>query len=217
MEHISENELAVYAFSPDAVSAERRLAIERHAAECASCRAKLDFFCVAEEDLGDPDVWERAAGSATLDSLMSYADRIAEEDAEAEELLAPLFAAPGKAAWTNLPGQRRYRTGGVVRKLSAHAHEICQNEPLVALTYADQAVSLAEALPDEAYPAKAVYELRGTAWKERANALMLLESAPKRWTRSGMRSAHTSSWSRPRSGLPRSRLYARQCCTSSSA
>ncbi|HYM59320.1 MAG TPA: hypothetical protein VEZ11_00355 [Thermoanaerobaculia bacterium] len=110
---------------------------------------------------------------------MSYAARIASEDREAGELLRPLFDAPAKAAWTSLHTQKRFLTGGVVRRLSEHAHSVCENEPLDALTFADAAISVAEALPNDAYPAKAVYELRGTAWKERANAQLLLGQCPE--------------------------------------
>jgi tetratricopeptide (TPR) repeat protein len=174
MDHIPESDLAVYAFDPDAMPEPRRSVINRHTAECASCRSTLDFFGVAEDDLSDVDVWEPVMGSATHETLMSYAARIADEDREAEELLQPLFEAPAQAAWLNLNTKRRFLSGGVARRLSAHAHSVCENEPLDALTFADAAISVAEALPDDTYPAKAIYEVRGTAWKERANALMLL-------------------------------------------
>jgi tetratricopeptide (TPR) repeat protein len=179
MDHIPENELAVFAFDPDAMPEPRRSVINRHTAACATCRSTLDFFSVAEEDLSDVAVWEPLMGSATRDALMSYAARIADEDREAEELLQPLFAAPAQAAWLNLNTKRRFLSGGVARRLSAHAHTICQNEPLDALTFADAAISVAEALPDDTYPAKAIYELRGTAWKERANAQRFLGQYPE--------------------------------------
>jgi len=174
MDHIPESELAIFAFNPDAMPEPRRSIITRHTAECATCRTTLDFFAVAEDDLSDVDVWEPVIGSATHEALMSYAARIADEDSEAEELLKPLFDAPAKAAWTNLHTQKRFLSGGVARRLSAHAHSICLNEPLDALTFADAAISVAEMLPDDIYPAKAIYELRGTAWKERANAQRFL-------------------------------------------
>ena len=43
-------------------------------------------------------------------------------------------------------------------------------EPLHALNLADAARQIADGLPDDYYPADAVYELRGTAWKAIANA-----------------------------------------------
>src|SRR5258707_2003923 len=107
MDHIPESELAVFAFDPGAMPEPRRSIINRHTAECASCRSTLDFFAVAEDDLSDVDVWEPVMGSATHDALMSYAARIADEDRESEEVLKPLFAAPAKTAWLNLRTQRR--------------------------------------------------------------------------------------------------------------
>jgi len=179
MDHIPESELAIFAFDPDAMPEPRRSMITRHTAECATCRTTLDFFAVAEDDLSDVDVWEPVIGSATREALMSYAARIADEDSEAEELLKPLFDAPAKAAWTNLHTQKRFLSGGVARRLTAHAHSVSNNEPLDALTFADAAISVAERLPDDTYPANAIYELRGTAWKERANAQRFLGQYPE--------------------------------------
>jgi len=159
-EHIAESELAIYAFDPAAVSDERRRTIESHTAECAECRANFDFFAVEEEDLGDADVWERGMGSATRESLMAHAARVTEEDNEAKELLKPLFDAPARVAWANLHRQKRFLSGGVVRQLNARALALRESEPLDALTFADAAIAVAEALPDDTYRAKAIYELR---------------------------------------------------------
>lgn len=174
-EHIPEHELAVFGFDPDAVTARRSIEIQQHAAACEECRARLDFFSVTEEDLADPDVWERSAGSPTLDALRTFGERVAEEDEEAEKLLAPFFASPVMAAMTNLRALgKRYLTGGVVRRLNARANRICESEPLDALMFAEAAISVAEVLPADPHSAQAVYEMRGTAWKEQARALHLL-------------------------------------------
>lgn len=173
-DHIAESELAVYAFNPAAVAPERGAAIAEHIAECAACRSTHDFFAVADEDLSDADVWERSVGSATRESLMAYAARIAEEDAEAEELLRPLFDAPARVAWRKLQQQKRFLTGGIVRQLNARALALRENEPLDALTFAEAAITIAEALPDDTYPAKAIWELRGKAWEHRAVAQTVL-------------------------------------------
>jgi hypothetical protein len=136
------------------------------------------FFVVAEDDLVDSDVWERVVGSATYASLMEFADRIAVEDDDATFLLADFLDAPASAAWEALVKRRRFHTGGVVRKLNAHAHKLVDNDPLAALTWADAAISIAEVLAEDTYPARAVYQLRGTAWKERAIAQMFLGELP---------------------------------------
>lgn len=178
-EHIDQTELALFALEPDRLPPDRRAAVHRHIAACAACQAGVDFFAVAEEELREPDVWEPSLGSATLDSLRAYAEQIAAEDEEAEALLEPLFQSPAAVALTNIKTLgKRFMTGGVVRRLNAHAHGICESEPLDALTFADVAVTIAEALLEDTYPANALYELRGTAWKERANAQMVLGDFP---------------------------------------
>lgn len=170
--HIPDAELSLFAHDPTMLPPGRAAEIDRHIARCAECGARMDFYTVAEEDLRDPTVWESAVESAT-NTMTTYALRCAVEDAEAEVLLEPYFANPAKAAWS-LGRQREFHTGGVVRKLNARAHQIVASEPLVALTHADSAQVIADALPDDTYPNNAIYELRGTAWKERANALLRL-------------------------------------------
>lgn len=183
MSHIPEGELALFAAFPDAVAPELRTDIERHLGGCAECQERHDFFAIRDETVSDelrePDTWEPSIASVTYASLMEYGARVAEEDREAEIVLKPFFANPVTAAWTSLTTKRRYLTGGVVRKLNAAAHDICTSKPRVALTFADAAISVAEALPKTLYPALAVYRLRGTAWKERANAHMLLGQLPE--------------------------------------
>jgi tetratricopeptide (TPR) repeat protein len=178
-EHIDETELSLYAADSEAVPPERRAAIQRHTANCGECRARLDFFFILEEDLRDPGVWEPFTGSPALASLRACAEQIATEDSEAEELLQKFLASPATLAATNLAVLgKRYVNGGVVRRLSTHAHEVCESEPLDALIFAEAAVTIAELLPEDTYPAKAVFELRGTAWKECANAQMVLGQFP---------------------------------------
>jgi tetratricopeptide (TPR) repeat protein len=78
----------------------------------------------------------------------------------------------------SLERDRRLVTGGVARRLTAHAHQVYEDEPLDAVTFADLAILIAETLADDAYPWKAVFELRGAAWKERANALRVAGDFP---------------------------------------
>jgi tetratricopeptide (TPR) repeat protein len=189
--HIPEGELALYAVQPEAVAERRRGEIEGHLATCAECQEAHDFFAIRHDDSGeepgadfadelrDPDAWELAVGSETHDALRAYGARVGREDRDAEVVLEPFLQNPITAAWTTLVSKRRFLTGGVVRKLNAAAHTICESKPRIALTFADAAIAVAEALPDDIYPARAVYRLRGTAWKERANAQMLLGQFPQ--------------------------------------
>lgn len=172
-EHIAHAELSLFAHDKLAVERERREEIESHVANCAECGATLDFYSVAEEDLGDLAVWQPIIGS-TAAAMSAYANKCAAEDWEADELLKDIFEKPRKAALTNVRNQRKFHTGGVVRRLNAKAHAVVASEPLDALIFADMAQTVADLLPDDTYPNNAVYELRGTAAKERANALLRL-------------------------------------------
>jgi tetratricopeptide (TPR) repeat protein len=172
-EHIAHAELSLFAHDKLAVERERREEIESHVAHCAECGATLDFYSVAEEDLGDLAVWRPIIGS-TAAAMSAYANQCAAEDAAADELLQEFFAKPRKAAVLNVRNLRKFHTGGVVRRLNAKAHEVVASEPLEALIFADLAQAVADLLPGDTYPNHAVYELRGTAAKERANALLRL-------------------------------------------
>ncbi|HYH06518.1 MAG TPA: hypothetical protein VEK11_05580 [Thermoanaerobaculia bacterium] len=172
-EHIPNDELSRFAQDRLAVEHERREEIESHIANCVSCGASFDFYEVAENDLGDLAVWQSIVGS-TATAMSAYANQCAAEDAEAELLLKEYLNNPRRAALANLRNQRKFHTGGVVRRLNVRAHEVVASRPLDALIFADLAQAVADLLPNDTYPNHAVYELRGTAWKERANALLRL-------------------------------------------
>jgi len=180
-EHFSDSELARLVSDPESIPLARRLVLEEETADCATCRTSFDFFSVvAGEDLAELEVWDADTDWSSGDPMRAYIERIAGEDRQADELLAQrkVLSSPTKTAWTDLSRDRKMRTGGVVRRLSAHANKIHLDEPLDALTFADAAISVAEVLPDDVYPWKAVFELRGTAWKERANAMLVLGEYP---------------------------------------
>lgn len=171
-EHIPNDELSMFAHDKPAFPRERREEIESHLANCAECGASFDFYSVAEEDLRDPAVWRPIESMSP--AMRAYANQCVAEDREADELLKEYFENPRKAAWVNIRNLRKFHTGGVVRRLNAKAHSLFANKPLDALIFADLAQTVADLLPDDMYPNNAVYELRGTAWKERANALVRL-------------------------------------------
>jgi tetratricopeptide (TPR) repeat protein len=165
--HVPEQELAVLASDPDAIPASRSREIHAHLATCADCTDTYDGFVAAfagEED--GPFL-----ASDTARASMDYGERVARENADADVLLQDYFAEPEKAAFRNLASQRKFLHGGVVRRLSKRAFEVCAKDALHALVFADTAIAIAEALPKDAYPANALHDMRGRAWKERANAL----------------------------------------------
>jgi len=174
--HPSEDDLARYAFDPDSV--ENPSGVAMHLAMCSDCSALLRLIETVDAGLADEEAWELSEATRSLGSLdqtlHDLVSRIADEDEEAERLLKPLLSNPVALARMNLADKPKYRTGGVVRQLVAAARGALEREPLEALVFADAAVEIAETLPDDAYPTSAVFDLRGTAWTQRANALRLL-------------------------------------------
>lgn len=165
--HIPEPELALYASDPDAVSPDRAREIHTHLAACSDCADTFDAFVATFA--GEDD--EAFLGSERSIASLEWGARVARENAEADELLEDYFAEPEKAAWRNLAAQRKFVHGGVVRRLAKKAFDVCASEPLNALTFADAAIAVANALPNDEYPPNALHDLRGRAYKERANAL----------------------------------------------
>jgi tetratricopeptide (TPR) repeat protein len=180
--HIPEVDLLLATLTPDALPAERRAEIQTHLADCPECQSARDLFAASEDaleqELRDEFTWEPLVGSDRQRSLMRYASLVAEEDEEARELLKPFLANPVHVAWKTLDA-KRFRTAGVVRTLIREAHAICHADALVAHTFAEAAIEIAQILIDPKYPAGVTDQLLATAWKERANSQMLLGRFPQ--------------------------------------
>ncbi|MGN6186768.1 MAG: hypothetical protein ACTHQM_24290 [Thermoanaerobaculia bacterium] len=126
-----------------------------------------------ESLLRDPDTWWAAdeISSRTLQqTLQRFQKRLDRENAHAERFLSGILDSQYRFAYANIARRRRAQTGGVVRLLTQRARDLADQDPRFAVELADNACVIADALPDDYYPAKAVYELRGTAWKEYALA-----------------------------------------------
>ena len=95
-------------------------------------------------------------------------------DPSAAALLAPFLPWPTTSDWKEITSHERFRTAAVAVRLIAEAHSICDKTPLEGLKFADGAIAIAEGLPNESLGAQTACDLRGTAWRERANALRLL-------------------------------------------
>ena len=170
MPHIPDGVLARYALDPLLVHDAE--AIERHLRACDACSRTLEEVRRFDEDLADADSWPNRG---RFDELHRLAAAVAEEDAEAQELLAEFDAAsPAAFVWADLPGNPSYHTGGVVRALCSRAREMCDRDPRYALELAEAAVAIAAQLRDDNYPAAALHEWRGDAWKQQAAALFSL-------------------------------------------
>ena len=174
MEHLSDDVLFAYALDPILVP--DREAIKEHLFSCSDCRRELAEISF-DLKLANPEAWPDKRDDD--DELPLIARQSAREDAEAETLLRDLLEGPPEAfVWANLPEKPKFYTGGVVRKLSAAAYEALETGPLHALNLADAAIAIAGMLRDGTYHGALLASWRGTAWKQRANALVRLGRFP---------------------------------------
>jgi len=131
-----------------------------------------------DEGLADAEAWPGEtddASSERFGELRRLAAKVAEEDAEAQELLAEFDDAPAVTfVWADLPSDPDYHTAGVARALCRRASAMCDRDPRYALELADAAVLITAQLPCESYPTTALHEWRGEAWKQKAAALFCL-------------------------------------------
>jgi|SRR6185436_9437235 len=169
--HIAEEVLSAYVDDPESV--EDRAGVEEHLASCATCRATADDLRAVMAAIRDEETWwiagEMINGNGQR-ALRELVERLETEDAQAERMLEPIVESQYLFTKANITRRRRFHTGGVVRRLCERAWEECQREPRFASVLAETAAAIAEALPDDYYPAAAVNELRGRAWKEYSTA-----------------------------------------------
>lgn len=152
-----------------------------HMASCRTCTETLDTFRMIARTLRDRDVWEpRELDSQpvpqTIAALRAFANDMTREDAHAEAYVAALLSGPREQWTANLAARPQYRTAGTVRKLIAALDRALDNMPPDAVEITALAVDVAEGLDPAAYASDVVARLRGTAWRERAYALVCVGS-----------------------------------------
>lgn len=173
--HYTPDELARYAATPSTFPEARKL--EEHIAACQACGDELDAIRSFEAALMEEETW-RLIDDASMDMrrepLRDLKERIEKEDAEATTMLVRHLSSPLRFMWAGIARKRRFRTGGVVRILCRASADVREQNPLHAMYLAEAAAAIAEALPDDWYPARGISHLRGLAWKEYANACRYL-------------------------------------------
>jgi tetratricopeptide (TPR) repeat protein len=76
--------------------------------------------------------------------------------------------------WTALAQNRNLHTSGALERLSAIVNDAAAKDPKYALSVAELAVAIAEALPQTAYPPVTMAQIRALAWKDLGNTLRRL-------------------------------------------
>jgi len=171
-DHPADEILVLYSEDPSAHA--NRGAIEEHLAACSACASKVAQYRVIEAALWDRETWMAAELTEEFEQEIALEARMAREDADAERILRPFLETPYRFTAANVAQKKRFHTGGVVRLLCRTAYDECDREPLFALDLAEAATFIADALPDNCYPAEGVNDCRGSAWKEYSTACRYL-------------------------------------------
>jgi len=180
--HPPEDLLMMYAEEPRSVPDPP--ALEAHLDRCRECSATVDDYRLIMVAQQQPEMWraaDQAIDPGRLEAFGDFGRRLRDEDEEARRILEPFLGTLYKFSAANITEKKRYATGGVVRLLCVAARDQVDRQPLFAIALAEAATAIAEGLPDEQYPAKAVFEYRGTAWKEYSTACRVLGRFDQAW------------------------------------
>ena len=170
MNHPNEDLLTMYTVEPALVP--ERAELEAHLRACTECQAVLADIREFEALLADEMSWPEAEPAVPPPALREMAARARWEDEEAERLLAPwLDASPAAFVFADLTADARLYTVGVVRKLAEAAEKAWYSNPRHALNLAETAIAISGMLPAKRYSPEELAAVKGTAWKQRANAL----------------------------------------------
>jgi tetratricopeptide (TPR) repeat protein len=175
------DELALQEYLDDPDSFEGRSDLEMHLAFCRACSGLLEELRAFEATLASDALWTvpEAGGEEPPGELRAIAELLAQEDAAAEQLLAPLLSSPASFRRANVTALPAMRTAGVVRRLRTESRTLRERQPMHALVLADAAIAISDLLPPRRYPEPLVDDLRGGAWLERANVLRYLGRYPE--------------------------------------
>lgn len=196
MRHVTGPELLWHSLSPNPE-------IEVHVEQCAVCKDRFESIVAFDAALADPATWRAPRDLLGNDSVLADLRRrdsqLTVEVREARVRLARLLDDPLAFIWEDVSRKLKYQTAGVVRVLCEHANAMCERDPLHALNLADSANAIASSFDESHFLGKNVFQLRGLALKERANALRYrgqfagaldaLDQAARAYTRAGVTSS----------------------------
>ncbi|HEX2834549.1 MAG TPA: hypothetical protein VHW00_16170 [Thermoanaerobaculia bacterium] len=174
MTHYTEDDLARYAFDPDAYDS--RTEIETHLRLCDDCRETVDFIRTLDGALSEQTPWDVATDLESAQplpkSLSDLAGKIHDEQSHARKRLDPLLESLDRFRAARIEDDPTFHTPGVVRNLAELAEKRRQQQPLFALALADAGIAIGTKLKDAGTLRSASY--LGDVWKERAVALTLI-------------------------------------------
>lgn len=154
-----------------------------HLVDCPECRSAVEQYRTMLCSFDDESTWgaplDETPNADTVANLRAFVDRMQREDAEAEPLVAELLAGPREEWMPRLIADSKYRTAGVVRKLIAEARRAIDRMPPDAAEIARMASEVGDNLDTDSYPPGTVQQLRGSAYREAAFALLYVGEVDK--------------------------------------
>jgi tetratricopeptide (TPR) repeat protein len=99
------------------------------------------------------------------------ARRIVVERTNAAEVVSQLLRDTPREEWLSLASRPELQTNGALERLSRAIDTALDRQPQDALPLSLLATTIADALPDDQYPAVVTAQIRAHAWKDRAQAL----------------------------------------------
>jgi tetratricopeptide (TPR) repeat protein len=100
------------------------------------------------------------------------ARRLQRERVEAAGVVEQLLKDTPAEDWPMLSERRDLQTCGALERLGNYVAQVLGRDPRHARAVAELAVSIAEAIPEHAYPAPILAQLRAHAWKDLGKALL---------------------------------------------
>lgn len=146
------DELALQEYLDDPESFEGRSELEMHLAVCRPCSGLLEELRTFEATLVSDALWSvpESGNEQPPGELRAIAELLAQEDAAAEQLLAPLLSSPASFRRANVTSLPEMRTAGVVRRLKTESRALRERQPMHALVLADAAIAISDLLPPRA-------------------------------------------------------------------
>jgi len=170
--HPTNKTLMIYADDPSAVK--NRAGVAAHLKACTECSTTVEEYRTIATAQQEPDIWLMASElltGAKLQQIAEFEALMRTEDEEAKVILTPFLESVYAFSLFTLEKKKEAFSGGVVRLLCAAARDQCDRQPRFAVALAETATAIADALPDDLYPSRAVFEVRGLAWKDYSTAL----------------------------------------------
>jgi len=139
-----------------------------HIASCRTCRDRFTADNVVNLEA------DRHREPERMREFLETARRLEREREGVQDVVARLLRTTPPAEWSSLAASPELQSSAAVEQLIEEIRHRAERKPGEALTLANVATSIAEALPAATYPPVVLAQLRATAWKERAHALRYL-------------------------------------------